>query len=289
MSMTEPLSIYQQVKRTGGSGRGVSYWAVPAMCGRKRRLMSEHPEVDPIVDRTALDLGTYYHFLKEIWLKGEMPEDVVIDADPVQDIEWGEALRLFNWHREHFPRDYWGQIVAVELKMPASEDHAKMIKKHFGHEEVTGACDLVVLMSQDDIDRVELDRGIKLNGPGIYIIDHKTSGSRRSEMDARSNYTSSMQCLMYMFLLNLAFSQPVKGMIFDVLVKHKNLRRYDEGKNGSSVQTFAAFPREEDGDVVKAAMAYGRLQREQNFANPFACYDYGRECVYLSRGLCGRY
>jgi hypothetical protein len=90
-------------------------------------------------------------------------------------------------------------------------------------------------------------------------------------------------------LLNLAFSQPVKGMIFDVLVKHKNLRRYDEGKNGSSVQTFAAFPREEDGDVVKAAMAYGRLQREQNFANPFACYDYGRECVYLSRGLCGRY
>lgn len=287
--MTETLSIYQQVKRTGGSGRGVSYWVVPAMCGRKRRLMSEHPEVDPIVDRSALDLGTYYHFLKEIWLKGEMPEDVVIDADPVQDLEWGEALRLFNWHRDYFPRDYWGQIVAVELKLPASEDHAKKIEQEFGHEEVTGACDLIVSMTEADVQRVELDRGVKLNGPGIYIVDHKTSGNRRSDMDARSNYTASMQCLTYMYLLNLAFGKPVKGMIFDVLVKHKNLRRYDEPRGGSSVQTFVAFPREEDGNVVKSALALAKHQREENRANPFACYEYGRECVFLNRGLCGRY
>lgn len=287
--MPETLSIYQQCKRTGGSGRGVSYWSVPAMCGRKRRLMSEHPDVDPIFDRTALDLGTYYHFLKEMWLKGEMPEGVCLDADPVQDIEWGEALRLFNWHRQYFHREYWGAIVAVELKMPVNEDHAKAIEDYFGHGEVTGACDLVTRMSQADVERIELEREVKLNGPGIYIVDHKTSGARKSEMDGRSTYTASMQCLTYMHMLNLAFNEPVKGMIFDVLVKHKTLRRFDEGRNGSSVQTFVAIPREEDGSVVKAAMAYARHQRDANFANPFACYDYGRECVYLSRGLCGRY
>lgn len=287
--MPETFKVYQQIQNTGGSGRGVSYWVIPAMCGRKRRLMSDHPDIDSIGDRTALNLGTYYHFLKEIWLKGEMPEDVVIDADPVQDLEWGEALRLFNWHRSYFPRNYWGSIVAVELKLPASEEHAKRIAAEFGHEEVTGACDLVVLMSEEDVARIELDREVKLNGPGIYIVDHKTSGTRRSDMDARSNYTASMQCLTYMYLLNLAFSQPVRGMIFDVLVKHKQLRRYDEPRAGSSVQTFVAFPREEDGAVVKAALALAKHQREENRANPFACYDHGRECVYLSRGLCGRY
>lgn len=288
-AMTEVMSVYQNIQRTGGSGRGVSYWSVPAMCGRKRRLMSEHPEVDTIVDRTALDTGTYYHALKEMWLKGAMPENFIIDADPVQDMEWGEALRLFDFSRCMFPRDYWGEIVAVELKMPIDENHAEKVKAFFGHAEATGACDLVVRMNAADVSRIEADRAIELNGPGVYIVDHKTSAARKSEMDARRDYTSSMQCLTYMQMLGLRISEPVKGMIFDVLVKHKNLRRYEEGRGGASVQTFVAFPREEDKEIVRAAFDYALTQRQQNMPNPFACYDYGRECVFLSRGLCGRY
>jgi hypothetical protein len=281
--------IYQEIVKTGGSGRGVSYWTVPAMCGRKRTLMTEHPTVDTIIDHTALNTGIYYHVLKEWFYSGRIPEGTVLDMDPVSDPEWGEAVRLFNWSAAEYPRDYWGQVVAVELKMPINEDHAQKVIEWVGHDESTGACDLVVKMSDADVSRINADRGIELPGPGIYIIDHKTSGARKSDTDAKAYYTSSMQSLKYMHMLGLAFNEPVRGMVFDVLVKHKNLRRVADGRNGSSVQTFIAYPRLEDAKVVKAAIDYGMWQRDANKANPFACYDHGRECVFLSRGLCGRY
>lgn len=287
--MDEPIKIFQQIQRTGGSGRGVSYWTVPAMCGRKRRLMTEQPDIDTIGDHTALDTGIYYHALKEWFYLGKIPDGTAIDLDPVQDMEWGEALRLFNWHREQFDRAYWGEIVAVELKMPINEAHKEKVVDWIGHDESTGACDLVVKMSAEDVSRIQEDRAIELNGPGIYIVDHKTAATRKSDTDARANYTSSMQCLKYMHMLSLAFNEPIRGMVFDVLVKHKSLRRVADGRNGSSVQTFLAIPRPEDAAIVKAAIAYGMHQREHNLANPFACYDHGRECVFLSKGICGRY
>lgn len=287
--MPDHLKVYQQIQRTGGSGRGVSYWSVPAMCGRKRRLMSDHRDVDVIGDHTALDTGIYYHALKEFWHNGKIPEDTVIDADPIQDMEWGEALRLFNFYRENFGPRYWGAVVAVELQMPINEEHKQKVIDWIGHDESTGACDLVVKMNAEDVHRIETDREIELNGPGVYIIDHKTSSTRKSDTDARANYTNSMQCLKYMHMLSLAFNEPIRGMVFDVLVKHKNLRRHTDGRNGGSVQTFMAVPHLEDARIVKAAIAYGMHQREHNLANPFACYDHGRECVFLSKGLCGRY
>lgn len=285
----ETLSIYQQCKKKGGSGRGVSYWNVPAMCGRKRKLMTDNPSVDSIGDHTALDTGIYYHFLQEMMHAGKLPEGVVLDADPVQDPEWGEAMRLFTFHRDHFGQGYWGQVIAVELGMPVNREHAERIREWLGHEEATGACDLVVKLSEADVERIQIDRDIELNGPGIYIVDHKTSGSRKSEADAKANYTHSLQCLTYLHMLGLAFNEPVRGMVFDVLVKHKLLRRVGDGRGGSSIQTFVAKPRPEDEHVVRAGIAYGMHQREHNLANPFACFDHGRECVFLNRGLCGRY
>lgn len=287
--MTEPLLLYPQVQRTGGSGRGMSYWTVPAMCGRKRVLMSEHPKVDTIGDSTALDTGIYYHFLKESFYKGHVSHDTAISMEPIQDAEWGEAIRLFDFSRTHFPADYFGQIVAVELRMPINDNHRIKIEEWLGDVEATGAIDLITNMSAADVKRVEEDRGIELNGPGIYIVDHKTAGARKDEMGGRANYTTSMQCLTYMHMLSLAFNEPIQGMIFDVLLKHKTLRRYDEGRNGSSVQTFFARPQPEDPEIVKAALIHADKQLKENMANPFACYDRGRECVFLSRGLCGRY
>lgn len=287
--MTEPMQIYQQVKRTGGSGRGMSYWTVPAMCGRKRRLMSEHPKVETIGDTTALDTGIYYHFLKECFYNGQVAQDTAISMEPIQDMEWGEACRLFDFHRANFAKDYFGEIVAVELKMPINDNHKMKIEDWLGDIEATGAIDLVVNMSKADVARVEEDRQIELNGPGIYIVDHKTAGARKDEMGGRANYTSSLQCLTYMHMLSLAFNEPIQGMIFDVLLKHKTLRRFDEGRNGSSIQTFFARPGHEDALIVKAALINADAQLKENRANPFACYDRGRECVFLSRGLCGRY
>lgn len=287
--MSEPLQIYQTIKRTGGSGRGMSYWTVPALCGRKRRLMTEHPAVETITDSTALDTGIYYHFLKECFYNGKVADNTAISMEPIQDLEWGEAVRLFDFHRSNFPVDYFGSIVAVELKMPVTPNHAETIRDWLGDIEATGAIDLVVNMSAADVRRVEEDRGIELNGPGIYIVDHKTAGARKDDMGGKANYTSSMQCLTYMHMLSLAFNEPIQGMIFDVLLKHKVLRREPEGRNGSSIQTFFARPQAEDPHIVKAALVHADRQLRENLANPFACYDRGRECVFLSRGLCGRF
>jgi hypothetical protein len=251
--------------------------------------MYERPDIDTIGDATALDTGIYYHFLKECFYNGTVRQDTAIDLDPIQDAEWGEAIRLFDFSRSFFPVDYFGEIVAVELKMPINDTHRDTVAEVLGSTELTGAIDLVTKMSADDVARIEEDRGIELNGPGIYIIDHKTSAARKSEMDGRSNYTASMQCLTYMTMLGLAFNEPIQGMIFDVLVKHKVLRRHDKSRAGSSVQTFFAKPHREDAKVVKAAIASATAQREAGLANPFACYDRGRECVFLNRGLCGRY
>lgn len=281
--------IYQEIVKSGGSGRGVSYWTVPAMCGRKRALMTDNPDVDTIIDHTALNTGIYYHVLKQWFYEGRIPEGTVLDMDPIQDAEWGEAIRLFNWSASEYPKDYWGQVVAVELKMPINEEHAQKCIEWVGHDESTGACDLVVRMSDADVVRINADRNIELPGRGIYIVDHKTSAARKGEADAKAYYTASMQCLKYMHMLGLAFNEPIRGMVFDVLVKHKTLRRVPDGRNGASVQTFLAEPRTEDARVVKAAIDYGMWQRDANKANPFACYDHGRECVFLSRGLCGRY
>jgi hypothetical protein len=220
---------------------------------------------------------------------GKLPDGICLDADPVQDNEWGEAVRLFQFHRDNFGAGYWGALVAAELKMPINETHAAKVVEWIGHAESTGACDLVVKMSADDVSRIEADREIELNGPGIYIIDFKTAANRKSDTDARANYTNSMQCLKYMHMLGLALNEPIRGMLFDVLVKHKSLRRVSDGRLGSSVQTFLAIPRAEDARIVKAGIAYAMHQREHNLANPFACYDHGRECAFLSRGLCGRY
>ena len=265
------LKIYQEVKRTGGSGRGMSYWAVPAMCGRKRKLMSENPKIETIGDTTALDTGIYYHFLKECFYNGTVPANTVISLEPIQNAEWGEAVRLFDFSRTYFPKDYFGAIVAVELKLPITANHKLKIEDAYDGMEVTGACDLVVDMNAADVSRIEEDRQIELNGPGIYIVDHKTA------------------CLAYMHLLSLGINEPVQGMIFDVLLKHKVLRRFEEGRNNSSIQTFFARPQYEDPFIVKAAIKNATEQLKDDRPNAFACYDRGRECVFLSRGICGRY
>jgi hypothetical protein len=285
----DSAEIYGAIKKSGGSGRGVSYWAVAALCGRKAALAAQHPDIDSFGESTALSVGSYYHALKEMWLTGQFAEDLIIDVEPTLDLEWAEAVRLFAWHREMFPKGYWGQPVAVELKMPINDEHKAKVVDWIGHDESTGQCDLVVKMSAQDVARIQEDRSIELAGPGVYIIDHKTSGMRKSEMDARASYTQSLQAKKYMFMLGLAFNEPVQGMIFDVLVKHKQLRRYDEGRNGASVQTFFTRPGQEDGRVVRAAIDFGKGARDRAEPNPFACFDYGRECVFLSKGICGRY
>ncbi len=120
-----------------------------------------------------------------------------------------EARRVFNHFRGLASRSDFGEVLATEEEYSAPEDV-------FGGP-LTGAADLVVRLSQDDCDRLELKFGIKLFGPGVYLVDAKTAGRR--EADRFEVWSSRPQGKGYMALHELKHNVEVKGFIYDVTYK----------------------------------------------------------------------
>lgn len=286
--MSDVLQIYQGAKRSTASGRGVSYHEVAANCGRRRYLTQMHPNTDTREEDENLRTGTYYHALQEMWRNGGLPAGVALDVSEIQDAEWAEAARLFDWYRGYWDLNFWGTMVGTEVPLPTNEAHKERVREFFGHDEVTGAVDLIVMMNEADVARVEADRGVTLRGPGLYFIDYKTSKSRKSDDTARADYTETMQSMTYPVLWNLAGGEQVKGMIFDVIIKHAALRRVQEGKNGASIQTFVAYPQPNHSSIVKNSINRALRERDSAEANAYACYYKGQPCPFLTKGLCGR-
>ena len=284
--------IYQTIQNSTASGRGTSYYAVAANCGMKRHLSDLHRELVQLGETNveAKRKGTLYHGLKDMWLKGEVPEGIVLDVGPIQDQEWAEALRLFNFAREHFPKNYWGDFLASEFKMPINDDHKARIAEFFGHDEVTGAADAVFLLSAEDVARLEADRGVTLRGPGIYLLDHKTAAARKSPEAAEHQYLDSIQAKLYPLLFNLAGGEQCKGIIFDVIVAHQELRRTDISKQKlSSVQTFFAAHDVENDYRARTAVNFARESRNSRQLNPYACSDAYGKCIFKTQNICKGY
>lgn len=285
------LLLYERARQGTGTSRGVSYWSEAIMCGRKRNLIQLHREVHAANEGSdVLTVGTYYHWLHEQWANGRLPEEFEIAVAEIQDAEWSEALRLFNFYRQNRPLDYFGTIVGSEVTFPIDDEHRKLIADFMGMESddpdvPTGQADRLVYMSAEDCERVETDYEITLRGPGLYIHDHKTCGARKSIEGIRADWTDTVQALAYPVLYNLAPSRlgRVKGMIFDGIVKHRNL---DQAR--SFQVAFAPYSEEND-EIVKAAILEARYQRDRNVANPYACYSkFGKPCGFLENGLCPR-
>jgi hypothetical protein len=289
----DTLLIYQQLSRSSASGRGVSYWDNDndAVCGKRLQLAAIHKEAVAAAETHIEEkkLGTYFHGLMEMWMNGKLAPGMVLDVGPIQDAEWNNALRLFNFMKEHFTREYFGDVVGAEIKLPVNEDHKAKVREYFGHDEITGAIDAMTMLSAADVARLEAEWNIRLDGPGLYLIDWKTSGARKNADAAKSNYTESMQAMTYPTLWNLAGGQQCKGMIYFVIVKHVKLRRHDlDPKNLSSVQVFFAKHQPEHAAIVKNTINEARRMRDAGVANAFACYSNNRECAFLRAGICGR-
>lgn len=286
--------IYQQLTRSSASGRGVSYWDNDndAVCGKRLKLAAAHKEMLAAGETNIEEkkLGTFFHGLMEMWLNGTLAEKFVLDVGPIQDQQWAAALKLFNFVREHFDRAYFGDTVGTEVKLPVNDAHKDKVREYFGHDEITGAIDYLVVLSEADVMRWESDWGIQLAGAGLYAIDWKTSGARKSAEAAVSNYTGSMQAMTYPALWNLAGGIECKGMIYFVVVKHQDLRRRDVSPQKlSSLQVFFAKAQPEHLVIVKNTINEARRVRDAGVANAFACYANNRECPFLRAGICGRF
>lgn len=279
------LKIYQSAKAGTASGRGPSYWATPMLCGRKARLQELDKEAfDADRQSDAMRVGSFYHFLHESWQKGSIPSDAVIDTSVIQDPAWSEAVRLFHFVSATRGKNYYGQPVGVEVRLPVTDAHKKSVEDYFGITGAdcpTGQIDLLVRMDAATVARVEQEQEVDLRGPGLYIVDYKTAAARASGKSAEADYTRTVQAMTYPLLWNLAGGQQVKGMIFEIIVKHKNL-----GPN--SLQTFVAYADPEHGPIVRNAVRLARAAKLKARANPYACYHKGYECYFLKSNQCSR-
>lgn len=255
------------------------------VCGKKLALTEKYKDdIESMPKSDALLTGTYYHYLMENWVKGFVETDSVIDTSEIQDPAWAEAVRLFNYVSSNRERNHWGRIMGTEVRLPHNAEHRKAIASFFGifgDDTPTGQIDLLVYMSQDKVWDLEYQYGFDLNGPGLYILDYKTTGARVNAESAKGLYTQTVQAMTYPLLWNLSGGAQIKGMIFDVIVKHKVL-----GEN--SQQVFVSIPDESHRQVVRSAIRIARASKLRARANPYACFYKGFECRFLRNAVCSR-
>lgn len=276
------IQILQTIQKSTSSGRGPSYWSDAANCGERRYLTDLYRQIESTTTDEK-QLGTYFHGLMDARFKGHIESDV--DIGPVQDKVWIDAVKMFSFVQEHFPEEYFGQSVASEFRL---EPPKEALEVAFGHSEVSGQADRVVKLNEADVLRFYTDFGIGLPGPGVYILDWKTSRARADEKKAFGSYQESIQSKVYPLLWNLYGGEPCKGMIFFLFVNHADMRRTDEGsKRPASVQMFfAEHTAKRDAEAI-AAVNFARHMRDSRLKNPYACVDYmGNECFFRANGSC---
>lgn len=285
--MSEILKTIESM-RTTSSGRGVTYWSTAAKCGRKANLIEQNalryqdsmtePGEDGKVNR--LTIGAHFATLMEMWQKRTLPDGTLRDYDEMtHSPELEEALRLFEFYRAQRARDYWGRVVAVELKIPTTPQGAQLMKEYFG-DETTGRTDLLVEMSEADVARHESNHGLTLDGPGLYIIDQKTGG-KHGAMDYWK-YTFGDQGLLYQYIWNTENpDKQVKGMVFDRIVSHTKLTE----------KSFAAYvckAQPGDEEIFRNLVQIGKRNVETNEANSAMCFDGFKPCYFFVSGQCPR-
>lgn len=284
--MSAALQIFQMAQRSTASRTGNSYWEVAQNCGERRYLSDQHKALVEASEVNVEDKrrGTYTHALLDFWLKGQVDRSLLLDAGPVQDLEYIEAVKMFKFYTEHFAKDYWGAYVASEVKLPVNDEHRGRIASRFGHDEVTGAIDALYLLSAADAERLRATwPTLGALQPGLYAIDWKTAKARAGDDKASGAYSNSIQAKLYPLLWNLAGGEHCQGMIHVVLVNHKEMRRHDlDKRNLSSVQVFLAPWSEARDRQAVAAVNFARSMRDLRTRNPYACEDYsGRRCPFL--------
>ncbi len=293
--------VYQTILSNprGSSGRGMSYWGDAASCGRLANLKEKHKENQPAAvegdDPNALTVGNMYHVLHEVTLRGQAVGEIWDQTDTmVADPDFVEAVRLYRAYQ----RDWgdvtkrWGcKLLGVEVKIPSTPQGEAAARDLFG-DITTGRLD--ALVEFDEVDTAYENTGLLLPGPGIYILDHKAAKSRQERHQWEFQF--GLQSVTYMHIYNMEHPEaPMRGMIFDQILKHKEISKYPvlnkqgDVKRDSSYEAFLATPHEDEEKVIQALVQLGRKNVEENRTNPKHCFAGFKPCPMFTRGLCRRY
>jgi hypothetical protein len=88
-----------------------------------------------------------------------------------------EAERLFRAYRQKFKLTEW-QVVSIEESLPVSDKDKALVKEAvMGLDPFTFKPDLVVHMSPQQAEKIEVLSGEILE-PGYYMVDYKTAARR---------------------------------------------------------------------------------------------------------------
>jgi hypothetical protein len=292
----------------GGSGMGISYYKAMMTCPRKVSLSIEEgrkdiltmEDNDPIIN--AADAGSVFHKLAELYHANRDPSEICVDASSIITNEtMQEGIRMFSAYSKYHTRDFWGNVLDVELGFPGSHlDTCNNIRQPnsdcncivsqikerildvFG-VELTARIDMVVEVTKESSKRIAGYLRHQLE-PGTYLLDHKTK-SRRSA-------TYPMECLhslqfhAYQMIYNLQFTEGspkrCKGMLTNAVYRHKNMTE----------ESFDVFftppPTIDQAEILVTFLQNAKLFGESNFPNITQCFGFNQVCKYLTNGKCSR-
>ena len=287
MTMNDIYQTYQSQKG-GSSGRGNSFYSSAASCGRRARLEEEDRQVvrefQPAKEPTPFGTGTAYHFFHQLAGTKQLADGLVVDmTDTSVDADFLEGLRLFRGWQSLWGsiEQKYGEVLAVELPVefhdPDQEEDEEDEDGGF-----TGRLDCLVDIQ--DTQGVQQRTGLHVE-PGIYIVDWKSAKGESSADNYK--FTQGTQARGYLMM------KEAKGVIFDVLYKHKSFihqpRIAATGKvtQGKSYAHYFQPPQHDDKHVIDALIQIGKHNYDNNLANPAECLRGFEPCKYFLNGRCG--
>lgn len=279
------LVLPTQNKLQGVVHKGLSYWLSWLLCRRQKVLDSTSGQFGN--DDAAI--GIFFHKLLEIYYRQEF-EKFAITCERPQDPNWLEALRLFAAYRELFPSNEFTRVVDCEqivnqgarIKDPTLATTqevlaARACREKFGVPELGAIIDNVVDIQEPELTVLKKSRVFHdAMEPGRYLLDTKTKKQRDTDMELW--FLHEIQFKTYMMMAEDEPSiGPVKGLITNVVVRHKDL----EDKK-SFVSVVVPPPSPEDRRFVKSTLTrcfdlseYYRARGETDPPNAALCKMYG--------------
>lgn len=286
----------------GSSGRGMSYWEGAALCGRRANLQEIHREQLVQIRSTEaaeqdgddpLDIGTAYHLLQELALRGQFDNEVWDQTDDAMSGNFLEAVRLYRAYTRNWGSalQKWGaELVGVEVLIPSTEAGKAAALALMGSAD-TGRLDALIRVT--DPEGVFARTGLQLPGPGVYLLDHKTGG-KVSEKDMWK-FTFGNQSINYVYLYNLDNpTEPCQGIIFDKVIRHVNIvkepvfTKTGTLKQNKSYHHYIAQVLPDDELIIKNLIEQGRENVRLDRANPAQCFEGFKPCWAFTLGLCDR-
>lgn len=282
---------------TGGSSRGMHFYADAARCGMRALLsekqraerLEDHANIPPLQDmskdkKDAFAVGSGYHKLHEMIRLGHLEmkdhDQLVVRSGPFSASHL-ESLRLFNGWMAHWPINMWGKPLAVEAELVTERTFPQPDGEPL---KVTAMPDLVTEIT--DTRKASERLGMDLS-PGRYVIDFKTSDMPYDH----TYYKGGLQALWYPFAWNeLHPETPVDGIIFDAI--HKYGRRKDKTINLASFDAIYAWcdpsAREALGGMIDQGVQNMGRARAFHVGNRAECMSFSfggvKTCQFFGNG-----